>query len=312
MTHSGGTRGRSPLWSEFFAEGEDLNIHSQVTPRPIRREVPLEHAYRLAADALAQGGVRTSRGSVTWDLSGNCAAGVHTEVYARPSSGKIGRGRDLVVIRPKEGHPMFVDIVTRCRKCDQCRRHKARLWRARATAEWHCAARTWFGTLTANPTAQYIWAARARARVGMPTWDGMPEERQFAETASEAGRDITLWLKRIRKESGARLRYLLVVEAHRSGLPHFHMLLHEVRADKPVTKATMESQWKHGFSSWRLVTDPRAATYVCKYLTKTDGHSRVRASQFYGKGTTISDHSFNPLKRVENTTPTNDKPNTLE
>src|SRR3546814_2282418 len=50
--------------------------------------------------------------------------------------------------------------------------------------------------------------------------------------------------------TGVPLRYLLVVEPHDDGFPHFHILMHE--QDSPVRKALLEEQWRSGFSHWRL------------------------------------------------------------
>src|SRR3546814_8298459 len=89
---------------------------------------------------------------------------------------------------------------------------------------------------------------------------------------------VRSWLKRVRSVTGVPLRYLLVVEPHDDGFPHFHILMHE--QDSPVRKALLEEQWRSGFSHWRLVKneDPRSVYYACKYLTKSH-QTRVRASR---------------------------------
>src|SRR3546814_836309 len=87
--------------------------------------------------------------------------------------------------------------------------------------------------------------------------------------------------------TGVPLRYLLVVEPHDDGFPHFHILMHE--QDSPVRKALLEEQWRSGFSHWRLVKneDPRSVYYACKYLTKSH-QTRVRASRRYGQAHLVS------------------------
>jgi hypothetical protein len=111
--------------------------------------------------------------------------------------------------------------------------------------------------------------------------DEVSDSELFKAIVQEASPDITNWLKRIRKNSGATLRYLLVCEAHKSGLPHWHVLIHEYQGK--VVKAKLEAAWRNGFSHFRLVptTDIRTAWYVTKYLSKS-ALARVRASQHYG------------------------------
>lgn len=94
-----------------------------------------------------------------------------------------------------------------------------------------------------------------------------------------------LWtkaIKRIRKNTGARFRYLSVFERHKSGLPHMHFMLHERDAFHGVTKRQIQSEWPHGFSNVRLIEDSGSAIrYVCKYISK-DAVCRIRASLKYG------------------------------
>jgi hypothetical protein len=99
---------------------------------------------------------------------------------------------------------------------------------------------------------------------------------------NEGNKEITKFLKRLRKESGARLRYMCVAEEHADGDPHWHVLLHEVSGD--VRKRSIQAQWKLGFSAAKLVdtSSGRAAAYPCKYLSKSIA-ARVRASIRYGE-----------------------------
>lgn len=178
---------------------------------------------------------------------------------------------------------MWVDIDVRCRKCPNCLRQRGWAWTNRAKAEIARSSRTWFGTLTLSP-AQHdrvrLLATKRNAGRAV-TWERLSQEEQFAERVREITPEITLWLKRIRKESGAKLRYVLVAEAHKSGLPHFHMLVHEQHGGGDVKHRMLTGQWKLGFSRFTVVQDNRAAVYVCKYLTKS-ALSRVRASVRYG------------------------------
>lgn len=179
-----------------------------------------------------------------------------------------------------------VSVKLRCRQCTSCLRARGRYWRRAAMNEMAQSAivggRTWFGTLTLTPEYQAEATYRAMSAVGGPDvfWELSPQ-KQFAERHHAVQRQLTLALKRLRKEMGAgAFRYLLVCEAHKSGLPHYHMLIHECSATLSVRKSSLNDFWRLGFSQWRLAK-PEAAAYVAKYLSKA-ALARVRASQRYG------------------------------
>ena len=114
-------------------------------------------------------------------------------------------------------------------------------------------------------------------------YDEREQDVQDCERFAVIVEEIQRFFKRIRKNSKAKLRYLVVQELHKSGQPHYHALIHEVSGT--LTKATLQSAWTWGFSQAKLA-DPKTAIYVCKYLTKSEG-ARVRASLGYGKRHTI-------------------------
>jgi hypothetical protein len=81
------------------------------------------------------------------------------------------------------------------------------------------------------------------------------------------------------------MRFLLVAEAHKTGLPHYHALIHEVDPERPVRSRILRQQWTLGFSQCKLVAqgdETKSASYVAKYLAKSAA-ARVRASQGYGQ-----------------------------
>lgn len=177
--------------------------------------------------------------------------------------------------------PLNVDVAVRCRKCETCLKARAAHWRMRAVQEYRLARRTWFGTLTLEPSAHFKALSQARvalAREGID-FETLSGEEQLSERHKQIAPLITLFLKRIRKRSGAKLRYMLVMEAHKSGLPHYHILIHESVGS--VLHRQLQGCWDHGFSNWKLVADDEAASYVCKYLAKS-ALARVRASVRYG------------------------------
>lgn len=181
-------------------------------------------------------------------------------------------------------------METECRKCEECRRARSRLWRRRALAETGAASRSWMGTITLTPDAQFKAIAQARhdmAAQGVD-FDTLPEAEQFRLRCTAISPEVTKFLKRVRKNSGAPLRYLFVAEVTQAGDPHFHVLLHECDPGRPVRHTVLKGAWHLGFTDWRLVKDAKQAAYVCKYLSK-DAAARVRASLHYGQPTTYVD-----------------------
>lgn len=177
--------------------------------------------------------------------------------------------------------PVNVDLAVRCRKCVACLKSRAAHWRMRALQEYRLAARTWFGTLTLAPLAHFKALSLARHSLAAQgiDFESLSDEDQLAERHRQISPLITLMLKRVRKRSGATIRFLCVMEAHKSGLPHYHLLIHQ--SIGTVLHRQLQSSWDHGFSNWKLVADEAAAAYVCKYLAKS-ALARVRASVKYG------------------------------
>lgn len=176
-----------------------------------------------------------------------------------------------------------LDLEVRCRKCPQCLRARSALWRMRASAETTFSARTWFGTLTLSPAchSQALSIVQAVEALNGIDYDLLDASEQFTLLVTQIGREITKYIKRLRKQSGASLRYLLVVEKHQSGVPHFHMLVHEPFIDQSIGERELRKQWTLGFSKWKLA-DTKHPGYVCKYISKS-AESRVRASLHYGE-----------------------------
>ena len=239
----------------------------------------------LARHALDRGASSVRTGHVHWDVSGRCQSPRSQERHAAERSLADGHATAL---GQRQMLPITVTMEVPCRKCPARLRYRARLWALRAQAEITAAPRTWFATITLSPDAHYTMLMRARRRLalGGTTFENLSPLEQFAERHREISQELTLWLKRIRKNSGAPLRLLLVAEAHKSGLPHYHGLIHEQDAERQVKHALLAASWPHGFTKFKLVPSDEAgrktAWYVCKYLTK-DQRARVRASLNYGE-----------------------------
>lgn len=218
-----------------------------------------------------------------FDPKGDCSNPVTVRYRGSPDNIRVvlGLEKDGVAVA-------YYDV--RCRKCPECLRHRQRLWKARGIAECAVSTRTWFGTLTVNPVERVRWLYRAQLRNDRrhgDRWETYDSDERYRRIAEIGHIEITLALKRLRKASGKRFRYLLVSEAHEDGFPHFHMLLHEHHGN--ISKRSLEAAWHSGFSQWRLVDtgDSRVVGYVCKYLSKS-ALTRVRASQRYGQGSAIA------------------------
>lgn len=290
---------------------------------------------RLCRKALAYGATRVSLMRIEWDVAGRCQSPRSVEYHVRPAAGRrpmlwqehpsvkaildafpgatvervtapMPRYQERnIVVAPGTEVPLTLAMTVPCRNdCEACLRARRRLWSGRAMNEYRSSARTWAGTLTLAPMRHHLIAAEARrdlSRQGID-FDGLSPNEQFAERHKYAGRLLTLWMKRVRKESKAPLRYLLVAEVHTGarkeheretsveGLPHYHVLVHETDQNRPVTERCLRLQWPHGHSQFRLVHSAAGASYLCKYLAK-DARARVRASGAYGKDT-LSKHSL--------------------
>lgn len=261
-----------------------------------------EQMARLRRRAYEGGGQfrqtrdRVIHSHMEWNVAGNCNKPLTVEVKSRPEL-----KRDKAQVMDARGHTQLATLEVRCRQCENCLRARAAHWRMRALAEWAFSPRSWLCTLTLTPDAQFLLNSRARRSIDAQglDLDALPASDKFDLLSRELGKLVTLYLKRLRKgEIGtgtvaapqyppAQFRYLMVTEAHKSGLPHCHILLHELSIDNPVRYSTICHHWKLGFSDAKLVKDRRAATYVTKYLTKSH-LARARASVGYGDPSTIA------------------------
>lgn len=214
-----------------------------------------------------------------WDVHGSCEEPVGVELYGRPEPGADG----FVNVSPGSPAPLTVALHLPCRGCRSCLNWRSRVWRERARAEIFQSARTWMATLTLSPENHFLTLTRARheARKRSVPWDELTENQQFTRRHGEVSKEITLYLKRVRKQAAGRLRFLCVCEKHRTGLPHYHMLIHEIDAES-VKYRSLQEQWRLGFSHHKLVLGKEPAAYVAKYLSKS-ADARVRASVRYGK-----------------------------
>ena len=93
------------------------------------------------------------------------------------------------------------------------------------------------------PTLRVVSDAHARGQTcfsaSRPV-EELTDADWFNLVVDECARSVTLWLKRLRRSrSAGSVRYLLVAEAHKSGQPHFHVLLHEY--GQPIPARELEA-----------------------------------------------------------------------
>lgn len=249
------------------------------------------HAVKRALQsAMAHGAKTIQFGHCEWTISGNCTDPVYKDLHAYPPK----TGASLNITPGKTRTPLRLELWIRCGKCECCLRKRAAMWTIRATTECRQSIRTWFGTLTIAPEHQHAaYATACREYASSGDFDGLDYKAQFARRVSVLNREVTRYVKRVRKQSKALLRILFVTEHHKSGLPHFHALIHEHDLHG-VTEEMLRSQWKLGFTKWRLIESPQEAAYVCKYASKS-GASKIRASLHYGQTSLDIAKVFTPL-----------------
>lgn len=262
----------------------------------------IDGVMRLASTALAKGGQQVSPLRVEWDCSGKCQEPVHRDVQAGPYRDRLFKGKVLlpsewcsgsknvrIIYRPKWRHGFTVSLTVKCRKCERCRMERKWLWVNRAKRETAASFRTWFGTLTLRPDV-YMGALNACRKVEINNggdFEALTNAKQFALVHARVSRQVTLLVKRLRMSVDGPIRYLLVAEVHKSGVPHYHMLVHECAAGAYVKERILSQEWALGFSKWRLVNSLAEASYLCKYLSKSTA-ARVRASVRYGSASAFA------------------------
>lgn len=246
---------------------------------------PISHesVARLYVRAMEAHGRRRSLMSIEWDVSNGCENPVQRTCFSRPA--KPDDGRDIAIDRAKGAVPLMVIMAVRCRKCAKCLRFRQQLWAAKAIYEYRRSYRTWAATFTFSPAKHDEIRDRIRhaeSKQGSD-YDELSEEEQLRLRHLACSRFLTLWFKRIRKNSKAKLRYMLVMELHKSGLPHYHALIHEPEREQKISKRILENAWPYGYTRFKLLPDEEneRATYACKYLSKSS-LARVRASGAYG------------------------------
>ena len=225
------------------------------------------------------------------DFAGKCENPVFVELAGRPETETRETRIDSGIKSGKPTEvPLWLDVQARCRKCRPCLRARRALWASRAVAELRRAPRTWFVTLTCSPREHYEMLEHARKRAAQRgrDFDALSSHERFLMRAAIIGRNLTLFLKRLRKNTKGTMRCYWTIEPHKSGLPHLHGFIHDLSLEYPIKEKAIKSAWPYGFTKVKLVEDSadassKSAWYVSKYLAK-EMSTRVRASLHYGEG----------------------------
>lgn len=218
-----------------------------------RRWLTSEEVLTLQVEALRKGAkVRTFRDgklathSTQGDFSANCTSPIWMTVAGRAEA----KTRTRIVT--KNNGSRFADYKVPCRKCLNCLKRRAWHWRQRALSEHMRAHRTWMGTLTLDP--HVLQRAKDVAAVELleqgVRWEDLTRDERFLEVDRRIYGEFQKRMDLLRKKSKVPLRYLAVTEAHDSGEPHWHVLLHEV--------GPQELRYDPDFSGWKWNTELKA------------------------------------------------------
>lgn len=252
--------------------------------------------HRPAADVKAM--TRASLGSgsgmlhapdyVTADYSGWCKNDLVVDQMGQ------GHWRMAPDGKPVREPARTFSMKVRCRRCEGCLKERRCMWARRAVSEWKQAAsrggRTWFVTLTFRPEVHYRLTTEVRLKFAKDggDFDAMSWKDRYSELLKEYHAEVDRFLDRVRKGLAKRgwgevkFRYLMVPEPHKSGMIHYHLLIHEASLDQRLVKRRIEAAWGLGFSVIKLVDSEQGALYATKYLGKHHYEGRIRNSRHYG------------------------------
>lgn len=199
-------------------------------------------------------------------------------------------------------------LNARCRHCPVCTAYAQHYWTERAVAEYRAAKLSILGTLTFSDLwfaekwrerqqndVDQLQAHGCEAAAVELTFNEAPEfsERARAEELGFLGRELQLYLKRIR-ELGFRFRFMCSTEfGRKNGRPHFHFVMHFSEGSFRKVRKVLLAQWQDrvGIANVKRITDEQGCGYSAKYLGKQFRHDdgirgtggmRVRASLKYG------------------------------
>lgn len=271
-------------------------------PFELQRRISSARLETLLERAFQSGAFWRNSALAEWSACGRCNAPNEIYLVGSDKPFKLATGGPHGAFVPAWRAPPVQQLLvkTRCKHCADCIATRRRQWIGRAMTETSSnGARSWFTTLTASPEHHARMAADVDAQMEFEfpraveaarrrrAPDPSYEDVRWPLLAARFNKEITDWLKRVRGRARHAFRYLCVLERHKNGLPHAHILVHE-NADFPITRRRLCDAWRIGFSQAKLFGGDNAdkrkvASYVAKYISKTMA-SRIRSSIGYGKG----------------------------
>lgn len=243
-----------------------------MTPpeRVFWRHVAPQTLYRLLdADEYA-----FARRGASWYVGTvypSCERPIAMFMWCRTTYRDYWRRRKVITVDPEHGRDgvTVAEIAVPCRQCPQCVEIRRHSWIKRMLHEVEMASASYMVTLTLSTPARVQLRNECVARFG--TMPPTSEERCL-----HVYKWVQLYLKRLRKNTGATLRYCAITEKHKDGTPHIHLLIHGDVSRQSI----LGTKWGHGFRDCRIVRSDGAVRYLAKYLSKDA--LAVRASRQYG------------------------------
>lgn len=170
-----------------------------------------------------------------------------------------------------EGFPVVTDWVQiPCGKCIGCKLDYARDWTCRLMCEYqlHASNTCWFLTLTYAPEH-------------VPYVPGADHLGEYKDWQTLDPRDFTLFMKRLRKQSGDKIVFYAAGEyGSQSQRPHYHLIVFGLHLDGKLEPYKMndfgemmyksewlDNIWQKGFVTVGSVT-ARSCGYVARYCMK--------------------------------------------
>lgn len=229
----------------------------------------LTPSHTFKSDPAAPGPLVTSRNK--------CDAGPFR--WPRPYVQRCGQGS--LALFQTGGRVRFTALACGSWSCPTCRKRLAArlLDRARRGMESRPDVRRWLVTLTCDPLARGAvpLGSRVQADGRVTNIVSEPSPEQFRGTAEEFQRS---W-ERLRQAWGAFCRrrgwerpgYLRVIELHRNGWPHWHVVLEHSELTTGDVEGFLERQWTLGRWDVRLTDVDGAVGEIVPYLVAAERKS---------------------------------------
>lgn len=199
--------------------------------------------------------------------------------WPRPYVQRCGQGS--LALYHTDGRVRFTALACGAWSCPTCRkRNAARLLdRVRAGMESRPGLNRWLVTLTCDPLARGAvpLGSRRQADGRVTNIVSEPDEEQFREAAVAFQKN---W-ERLRKAMGVycsrrgwtRPGYLRVIELHRNGWPHWHIVFEHDQLTTSEVEGFLERMWSLGRTDVRAVDIDGAVGEIVPYLVAAERKS---------------------------------------